>query len=82
MNNVSQLVTGCVLSIIGGIILANYKTFAKMAIESQKNVDKSMGKKRNYDQFGLTVVPKIVLIIIGASFLIFGGIAILGCLNL
>ncbi len=77
MEEITQVIIGIVALVIGIILLFKHKIIAKMTIESQKGVDRVLGKEQDYNRAGLTLMPKIVILLIGIVFCIFGILAIL-----
>ena len=72
-----KIILGIILLSIGIIVLTNNKTLVRMAIESQKGVDKALGKKQDYDRIKFAFIPRVVILLIGFAFCTFGSIAIL-----
>ena len=77
MKQLQQVILGIVSLGIGFIFLFYYKKFLRMAIESQKDVDRVLRRKSDYSGAGFNLVPKIIIILIGIGFCIAGIFSIL-----
>ncbi len=77
-----KIVFGIIALSIGIIVLLKNKTLVNMTIESQKGVDKAVGKEQDYNKIGYTLIPKIIILVIGGGFCVFGIIAIISYLLL
>ena len=77
MEEIQQTIFGIVILAIGVILIFKHKVLIRMAIESQKGVDHVLGKNRSYSGAEFSLIPRIIAILIGICFSIWGVFSVL-----
>ena len=72
MKELQQIIIGSVCLAIGIILLFKQNTFVRMAVESQKGVDRALGRESDHSGAKFDLIPKAIIIIIGVCFSIWG----------
>ena len=56
-----QLIDGCVLIIIGSVVIIKRKELIRGLLLTQKKIDRSLNfKDKNYNHIGFTVIPELI----------------------